>query len=152
MKILIVEDEAQKLNELIFFFRSLPSAEYESARSVRAALDYFREGGHADLMILDMSLPTFDIDESESGGTPRPFGGIDVLRNLDRLDIAIPTVVLTGYQSFEDESRVISLQELGGSMREEFGEFLLDVVQYTPFSNDWMEKLRVIYNNRENLR
>ena len=149
MNLLLVEDEAQKLDELNRLCLSFPRARTVSVRSVRSALDYFREGGLVDLMILDMSLPTFDIDETESGGTPRPFGGIDVMRNLSRLDLQVATVVFTGYQSFEDDSGVITIDILEDKMREEFGAFLIEVVQYTPFSDDWMNRLKNIYMRME---
>lgn len=149
MNILLVEDEAQKLAELCHLFNDFSTAKIKSVRSVRSALDYLRDGGLADLMILDMSLPTFDIDEAESGGTPRPFGGIDVMRSLARLDLSLPTVIFTGYQSFEDETGTVALDALTRKMREEFEEFLVDVVQYTPFSSDWAEHLKNIYRNQE---
>lgn len=150
MKLLLVEDEAQKLAELRQLFEGLTTAKVTCARSVRSAIDFVREGGAVDLIILDMSLPTFDIDEAESGGTPRPFGGIDVMRSLVRYRMFIPTVVFTGYQSFEDDSGTVSLESLTAKMREEFGEMLIDVVQYTPFSSDWGKTLKEIYEFKEN--
>lgn len=145
MNVLLVEDETHKLDELVKVFHPLDGAKTFQARSVRSAIDFFRDGGSVGLMVLDMSLPTFDIDENESGGTPQPFGGIEILRYLSRISAAIPTIVFTGYPAFEDDRGIVTLSALEDEMREEFNNAFLGIVQYSAFSDEWVAKLKAVY-------
>lgn len=69
--ILLVEDEAPKRTHIERFLKSLSSEiTITIAQSVNSALDAL-EKQLPDLLLLDMSLPTFDVGERESGGRPR---------------------------------------------------------------------------------
>ena len=70
LHLLLVEDEAPKRGHIERLVRGvLPSARLSAARSVNSALDIL-ESGDIDFLLLDMSLPTFDIGDRESGGAP----------------------------------------------------------------------------------
>jgi CheY-like chemotaxis protein len=72
-----------------------------------------------DILVLDMRLPTFDVTGQESGGRPRNFGGEEILRKMQRKKIAIPTIVLTQYTVFADDSGdILNLDDL----RERLGQ------------------------------
>ena len=70
MRVLLVEDEAPKLANLKDFLRrGYPEFEVATAKSVRSAVDALRvHDADFAMVILDMSLPTFDIQNNESGG------------------------------------------------------------------------------------
>ncbi len=94
MKILLVEDEYPKRQNILNFLKGLKlDLEISFANSANSALDSI-DIEIPDLMILDMSLPTFDINDHDNGGTPRGFGGEDVLRILliDSDNVLIPNV------------------------------------------------------------
>lgn len=87
LKILLVEDEAPKSTHIATFLKSIcPSVSIHLARSVNSACN-FLENEHSDLVILDMSLPTFDVCDRETGGRPQGFGGIEVLRFMTMEEI-----------------------------------------------------------------
>jgi CheY-like chemotaxis protein len=78
--ILLVEDEAPKSTHIERFLKNLaPNVVISLAKSVNSAFDAL-EQNVPDLLLLDMSLPTFDIGDRESGGRPQGFGGIEILR------------------------------------------------------------------------
>ena len=95
---MLVEDEAPKREHIQRFLDAVGFAiELVFARSVNSALDKL-ESEKPDLLLLDMSLPTFDIGERESGGRPQGFGGTEVLRQMEMLGLSCPTIVITGYE------------------------------------------------------
>src|SRR5664279_1242884 len=107
MNILLVEDEAPKQQHISSaIFDVQPEAEVRIARSVRSAIDEMRKR-QPDLMLLDMSLPTFDVGPTESGGRPQNFGGSEILRYMDLYELHVPTVVVTAYEAFSKAGQPI---------------------------------------------
>ena len=85
MNVLLIEDEDPKLEGIQKYLRERhPTFHVTVARSVKSGLAALRIQ-LPDLLLLDMSLPTFDITESEPGGRPQGFGGIEIVRYLDSL-------------------------------------------------------------------
>lgn len=65
MRVLLVEDEDPKLRHVESRLRvELPGADIDVCRSVNSATDYL-DHTVPDLILLDMSLPTFDVSERE---------------------------------------------------------------------------------------
>src|ERR1700761_5575060 len=103
MRILLVEDEDPKRNHICSVLSQIrPGIELDLAKSVRSAVDQMK-ARVSDLVLLDMSLPTFDVHPGEPGGRPQGFGGIEVLRHMDRLNIVVPCIVITAYEAFPRE-------------------------------------------------
>ena len=102
-KILLVEDEAPKREHIERLIRDLNGRlDIVTARSVNSALDVL-ETVKLELMLLDMSLPTFDAGDREGGGRPQGFGGVEILRMMKMAEIACPVIILTGYEGFARE-------------------------------------------------
>lgn len=144
LKILLVEDEGPKLAHIRKFLReSFSQVSVIEVRSVTSALDAFEEHGF-DLILLDMSLPTFDVGQGERGGRPQGFGGIEILRHLEMAGEAIETLVLTGYEAFPDESgAIIDLATLHSRLVEEFPNTVRGVVHFNSALEGWKSKIRV---------
>ena len=142
-RILLVEDEAPKRRHIATLLISLvPSAKLLFARSVTSALDLL-ETEPVDLLILDMSLPTFDVAERERGGRPQGFGGTEVLRSLAMAEIVCATVVITGYEGFVREGgSTVDLAQLRGELMAEFPEVLRAVLHYNSTFDEWKTVLR----------
>lgn len=143
MKILLVEDEYPKRQNIFNFLNSLNlNLEIKDAFSVNSALDHIDEGV-PDLMILDMSLPTFDIDDYENGGRPQGFGGEEVLRMLLIQGILCKTIVITGYESFLKEGGLsLDIDKLKGSLQAEFIDYIIDVIHYNSTNDSWKTQLK----------
>jgi len=142
---LLVEDEGPKLAHIRRFMReSFSNVSVSDARSVSKALDAIEEEMF-DLLLLDMSLPTFDVGHGEHGGRPQGFGGIEILRHIAMAGLALPTIVLTGYEAFPDEAgTLIDLNTLRERMTEEFPETVVAVVHFNSSLDDWKISLRPI--------
>lgn len=142
---LLVEDEAPKLAHIRRFMReSFSNVSVADARSVSTALDAIEEEDF-NLLLLDMSLPTFDVGQGEHGGRPQGFGGIEILRHIVMEGLFLPTIVLTGYEAFPDEAgTLIDLNTLRQRMTEEFPDTVIAVVHFNSSLDDWKVTLRPI--------
>ncbi|WP_338628308.1 response regulator [Yersinia intermedia] len=144
--ILLVEDEYPKLIQIYNFIDSLELGlkfNILKARSVNSALDCIDES-HPDLMLLDMSLPTIDIDvpNGEAGGRAQGFGGIEVLRYMLYSNISCPTIVVTGYEAFPREGGDVDLSDLEIELKEEFPNIVLSILHYNSTNELWKFKLK----------
>lgn len=149
LKILLIEDETPKITQIELFLRGLCiPMEIKHAKSVNSALDIIDEEV-PDLMLLDMSLPTIDIDISfgESGGRAQGFGGIEVLRYMVFSEIHCPTIVVTGYEAFPREGGDLDISELGKELKEEFPTLLLATLHYNSTYETWKNELREAFRN-----
>lgn len=143
IRALLVEDESPKLAHICRFLReSFPHVSVLDARSVSSALDAIEDDSF-DFLLLDMSLPTFDVGQGEHGGRPQGFGGIEILRHIAMAGLELPTIVLTGYEAFPDEyGTLIDLNTLRRRMTEEFPETVIAVVHFNSSLDDWQVSLQ----------
>jgi CheY-like chemotaxis protein len=142
MRILIVEDEDPKLRHILNYLKSSePSHEISLARSVRSALEALEDDA-PDLVILDMSLPTFDIGGDESGGRPQGFGGRELMRTMKLEENITPVIVLTGYDAFNKAGGQIGLDALNKELAEEHPVNFLGMLHFNSAYGDWQTKLR----------
>ena len=142
---LLVEDEGPKLAHIRRFIQgSFSNVSVSDARSVSTALDAIDEE-EFDLLLLDMSLPTFDVGHGEHGGRPQGFGGIEILRHISMAGLVLPTIVLTGYEAFPDEAgTLIDLNTLRTRMTKEFPETVVAVVHFNSSLDDWKMTLQPV--------
>ncbi|HNP84286.1 MAG TPA: hypothetical protein PKN47_22720 [Nitrospira sp.] len=129
LKILIVEDQPQKLERVLSALQDVvtpESAHVESARDATSAKRLLRDAQY-DLLVLDIALP--DRQDSQ----PKKDGGILLLDEVLRRDIyKTPRhiVGLTGYQDILDTSGP------------KFAEDLWLILLYEPSSDAWIEQLQ----------
>lgn len=140
--ILLVEDEAPKRIHIECFLKSISSGiTITVAQSVNSALDALDEK-LPDLMLLDMSLPTFDLGERESGGRPQGFGGIEILRHMMLSEIYCSTIVITGYEAFLREAgKHVDLSQMRTELEKEFPQCLKGVLHYNSTYDEWKAAL-----------
>ncbi len=140
--ILLVEDEAPKQKHIErFLLRTTNSIALRTARSVNSALDQL-EQQPPDLLLLDMSLPTFDVSEKETGGRPQGFGGVEILRQMTLMELVCPTIVITGYEAFPTEAgKPIELSQMRAELEAEFPKLILGVLHYNSTYEEWKTAL-----------
>lgn len=141
--VLLVEDEGPKRAHIRAFLNdNFLHMEVIEARSLTSALDALDENSF-DLILLDMSLPTFDVCEGEGGGRPHGFGGIEVLRHLEMSGLLIETIVVTGYEAFPGEDGVIiDIETMRSRLKDEFPVMLRDVVHFNSGLEQWKNVLK----------
>ena len=145
--VLIIEDEEPKYAHIKRHIEKLLNdVSVIHQKSVTSAINYL-EDTLPDLLILDMSLPTFDISEDESGGRPQGFGGIEILREMAIETWFCPTIVITGYSAFQrDGVNRVTLEELSEELMTEFSSFLKGVLHFNSSFSEWQIELKNIIN------
>ncbi|TXI48213.1 MAG: response regulator [Lysobacter sp.] len=143
MYILVADDEGPKLENLVEIVHSVfPFAEIATARSVRAALDDHLRIRNTDIVVLDMSLPTFDVAPGEQGGRPQNYGGIELLRFMDFYDVCCPVFIVTQYEAFPDKDGHVDLSCLAERLRNEHSGMFRDMIYYGGATDDgWRRRL-----------
>lgn len=121
MNVLLVEDDEFKAADITKVLAdSLPSASVQRATSVTSALREITNESFS-LIVLDMSLPTFDLSGPGGGGSPQGQGGLEVLRLARRLGNNSPFVVVTQYPDIEIDGRYFKLPVASNALRTRFG-------------------------------
>lgn len=142
MNVLLVEDEFPKMEDLQEFFAVRhPDSTICTARSVRSAVDAVRSTTDFDLIILDMSLPTFDITPTETGGKPQGFGGVEVLRYLKKLDARAMVIIVTAFEAFTSDAKTITLDDLRLKLKAEFPANFYGAIYYNVIFKSWVQEL-----------
>lgn len=140
-KVLLIEDDDGKRQSVkTCLEREIEKAErvpkMAFANSVRSAITQLDESKF-DLIVADMSLPTFDIGSREAGGTPRAFGGIEVFEYLERIGCSTPVLVVTSYPVISDGSTSVKFEDLGSRLRREFPETFKEIIYFDSAYSEW---------------
>lgn len=96
---------------------------------------------HYDVLILDMSMPTFDPVDHKTLPTPRPLAGKDILSKLHYRKINLPVIVLTQFDVFGRVVDVIGLNDLTEDLEKTFPNNFKGCVFYDPQSSKWINEL-----------
>lgn len=140
-RLLIIEDNDSKLNRLRQFCEeNLNDYEIEDKRSYNSALSEVMCNGLCyDLILLDVSMNTYDISPEESDGEQEPLAGSNILRFMKLRKIKVPVIVVTMYESFVDGIKIDKLDE---GFREKYPEFYKGFVYYSLRNEDWITHLK----------
>jgi len=144
-RILIVEDNEKKLEKIRTFlvaeFSDIGLEEktsYNSA-SKEIALNY----ANYDLILLDMSMQTYDISNEESGGEPEPLAGKNILKQMYLRDIPTKVIVVTMYENYVDGTRIKQLDE---ELTKDFPENYVGYIFFSHNNFDWSKNLKESIN------
>jgi len=145
MKILIVEDDYDKKKSVTNYILELcgQSTEIIERESLRSGLMELISHDDYDYIILDMSLPNFDINEEEpGGGTPESSAGKEFMEQMNLREISCPVIILTQYSSFERGS--VSLEELKKEFQQNYSIFYKGAVYYNAVTDNWKNELAAL--------
>jgi CheY-like chemotaxis protein len=145
VKVLVVEDDEDKRRQIGELLRDhFQQIEIKEAKSQQSGLKSILEGAF-DLIILDMTMPTFDITAREDGGRPQAYGGRELLRHMKRRSIRAPAVVLTQFDRFGEGADLLTLRELDEELRREHPGNYAGAVHFSVTDEEWKgDLLRVI--------
>lgn len=148
-KLLIIEDNKYKLTKISNFIREFSETiEIVEAYSYTSGWQKIVEGTF-DLIVLDMSLPTFDIGETQSGGNFRTFGGKEIVRRMDRGNKLTNFLIITQYETFNDVTGTRSLASMDKELEELYRENFKGIIHLDSSSNNWKVKLNNILENSQ---
>ncbi len=137
MRILIVEDIEAKMKvieECISGVRE--DWEFIEAMSYSDGLQKIYLGGW-DLVLMDMSLPTYNISHTESGGTKKPVAGKELMARMLSRKIFIPVIIITQFDTFGDNQ--LSLESLNKEFEENYTKIWKGTISYD--KPGWQEQL-----------
>lgn len=141
MRILLVEDDSHKREEVVAFILKLQlDCIVETANSIQTGIDAVRRSA-ADLVLLDMSLPVFDYSVTEDGFKHVSFGGRDFLDFLERATIQTKVIVLTAFDRFSEGADAVTLEKLSEELCREFPDHYVGSIWYSTLHDDWKARL-----------
>lgn len=144
MHVLVVDDDANKLEQLTSFLHTLfPGARIAQRRSYQSGLKYAILE-RPDLLVLDMSMPTYDLSAGEHGGRARAYAGREILQEIVRKRVPARAVVVTQFESFYHDQQRITLKELDAQMRLQFDSTYLGSVYYSASQAKWRDDISSI--------
>lgn len=147
MRVLLVEDDelkASRIRDLVL--EVSPVAEIVIRSSFRTGLVAATQGGW-DLVLLDISLPSYDSGDADAGNRMRPYAGIELMHQLELRDIRVPVVVITQFDVFGIGDDRRTLEELREQMRSSFGDRYQGAIYYAPSESTWRVDLSRILKN-----
>ncbi|RON88158.1 response regulator [Pseudomonas fluorescens] len=141
MKILIVEDDENKRVQLSDYLKLIiPDEVVLLERSLQSGVRRIKNELF-DLVILDMTLPMYDVSPDEPSDDTHIFGGREFLSQMDRFDINIPVVVFTQFEVFGKPPNEMRLEDLDRELSEEYSNYQ-GAVYYHASLNSWKDELR----------
>ena len=144
-RLLIIEDNEPKLNHLRQFCKeNLQDYDVEDRRSYNTALaEVVHNGNSFDLILLDVSMNTYEVNGDASDGEQEPLAGSNILRFMKLRKIKVPVIVVTMFESFVDGIKIDKLDE---SFREKYSEFYKGFVYYSLRNENWVKRLKELTN------
>jgi DNA-binding NarL/FixJ family response regulator len=144
MRIYLIEDDELKLARI---------DSYLSERTGNNSIHHFKsyqsglkaiENSVPDLVILDMTIPTFDPGPRRREGRPRSLGGRELMRKLMRKKIICNVIIVTQFESFGEGEDSINFQQLKDACATEFPALFCGMAQYHATSSAWEAELDIL--------
>lgn len=145
-KILIVEDNQKKLEKIKeFLLQEYPLYKFDEKLSYNSASrQIILHHTEYDLILLDMSMQTYDISSNEAGGDAEPLAGKNILKQMYLREIPTRVIVVTMYENFVDGTKIKKLDE---ELRNLYPENYCGYIFFTHDNRDWTIDLRNAINN-----
>lgn len=136
-KILIVDDDNYKRNNIISLLESISEDfEIKDEKALNPGLCKLFEEDF-DVVLLDMSLPMFDLSESKNFES---FGGLTFLEEMKRTNTHIPTIIITQYEIFGEGSLQRTSNNIDEMCKTKFQNYK-GLIVYSSSNSDWKEAL-----------
>jgi DNA-binding LytR/AlgR family response regulator len=146
--ILFVEDNPHKRARIIEFIKStFPQIEIFEAHSFSSGCQAIEKNDFS-IILLDISMPTYDRVGNESGGKFRPFAGREIARKIMRNDKKSLVIFITQYNSFSDKGNSYSLEGLGEILLSESKQNYGGLVFYDSALSSWKNEIRKIIETK----
>lgn len=152
MRIYLVEDDAVKATAVETHIKAvLANAEISIFRSYNTGLAALKNDP-PDLLVLDMTLPSFDRTPADRAGRVRPLGGYELLRKLKLFQVDVPFVVVSMLEKFGEGAEEISFADMSRKCASEFPNQFLGSVYYETGGDRWRDNLSAMLENNRNTR
>ncbi|WP_299896773.1 hypothetical protein [uncultured Aquimarina sp.] len=140
MKILFIEDHPRKQAQIIEYVNSkFKDVEIITKNSYISGLrELITNNDKYNILLLDISMPNYDISSEDNGGDWMPLAGKKILQQMYLRDIPTKAIVVTMHGSFDDGTKIT---ELDNQLKEEFTDNYAGYVFYTQINEEWQDKL-----------
>lgn len=140
MKILFIEDHPLKQAQINkFVLEKFSDCQIESKNSYISGLkELIKNHNNYDVLLLDISMPNYDISSEDSGGDWMPLAGKNILKEMYLRDIPTKAIVVTMHGSFDDGTKIT---ELDSELKKEFSDNYIGYVFYSQLNEDWKDKI-----------
>ncbi len=143
MRILIIEDNHSKLKKIKEFLKkNYQDISVHDALSYTAGLRRLYDEKW-DLILLDMSLPIYDMNLQDSGGDKKSIAGKEIMKRMLHRKIIVPTIVITQFDTFGENG--ITIDSLNNEFKQNLTEIWRGTINYE--SSLWTSNLKTIMNN-----
>jgi hypothetical protein len=95
-------------------------------------------------------MTNYDRSPEEDGGRPHHFAGREILRRLQREGVHVPSIIVTQFGRFGEESEKVTLSELTVELERRFSDYV-GTVQYQSNVDEWKDELTQMIGNRLDL-
>ena len=147
MKILLVEDDKHKMNDIIAYLDSIKKKiEVDTAYSVESGVQSAVDKVY-DLILLDMTIPNFDITEQSDGGKSYKNGGEIVVKELLDEEICFRCAIITQYETFNNETIDQISQRISRLCLDNYFGY----VKYSTDNDAWKNKLKELIEHVETI-
>lgn len=143
MRILLVEDEEHKRDEIIQYVQQVYGFSPEVVDGVRSAIMQIMEVDY-DLIILDMALPTFGGNTADNKGHDQAQGGIEVLRVLKLEKKSAKIIIVTQYPDFYIGGTKVKLKDSPKIIFDKYNQKVIGAVLYHYKSKTTQQKITSI--------
>lgn len=143
IKVLVVEDNEYKRKRICEALESNDvkvKVDVDESYSFTSAWKKISSNNY-DLIILDMSLPTFDKNQSEPGGAFRVFGGKELAKKMVKRGIDSKFIFVTQYKSFSDNISSYSFESIKIELIESYKDGCVGFIFYSNTQSDWRDEL-----------
>ena len=140
MNVLLIEDNQYKASQLEKFINEeFPFIILTTKGSYNSGLREIILNNIYELILLDISMPTYDVRPGESGGEPIPLAGKFILKEMFLRDITTNVIVVTMYENFVDGTQLKILNE---QFKQEFDLIYRGYVYFAHGDSSWKETLK----------
>ena len=144
MKVLLIEDDDYKARQIVEFVNTL-GYEVEVKKAYNSGMMALTNNQY-DFVLLDMTIPSFELSPEHPTSRIRKYGGRDILNEMERCEIVVPTIIITQYKVLDDGEK--SLEILNEELAEEYSQIYKGLIYYNSSIVDWQEKLQnILFNN-----
>jgi hypothetical protein len=146
MKILVIEDADGKWETVAAVLqRVLPTAEVHRARDLFEGEREIAQPGW-DLLVLDMSLD-IRTGAGRASAAHDFTGGLKIVGRMYYDELEVPTIILTGFDSFpttrtNGDGVMMGLESVEAEATRKLGDHLIGLVRY--LSNGWEERFEAL--------
>ncbi|WP_419236670.1 hypothetical protein [Serratia fonticola] len=143
-KILIIEDDLYKSSAITdYLINELAIENISCKESLSSGVFEVLDNPDYDIILLDMSMSTYDISEKDPvGGIPESFAGEDFLAQMDLLGFSIPIIVVTQYDTFGSGDDSFPLKILDKKLSEKHPTIYRGSIFFRSTSNEWKTLLK----------